>query len=131
MGGLALLLVGVLGYLLFTDCVPPDDAALLPAGTPVWTSDNPLAVFYLAAGDRAEKAANDLPPEADRFPRSQEAVVRKFASEHERERQLLRELMQTKPSAWMWPPDGEKVGMYEAGRACWGVAKRVKPTPGY
>ncbi|MEZ0277397.1 MAG: hypothetical protein ACAH88_20970, partial [Roseimicrobium sp.] len=113
LGGLVLLLVGVLAYIvLFHDGPPPEDAHLMPTWSERGGNANPLAVFCKSLVGSSIKDWGKLPYESRRLDEKPTPEVRKFVAAHAAEIASFESLMLTDPNTWQWP-DAEGAGKYE------------------
>ncbi len=110
LGGIALILVGVLGWLVLEDDSPPDDSEMIPKWTANNLHGNPLAVFCSESRQTKADAYGDLSPEVTQLKGGGIARAKAFLNEQTSALRAFDQITQTDPSTWLWP-DGEHMAL--------------------
>ncbi len=103
------LVIIALGFYIFKDDAPPDDAWILPKFTPGCEGKNPLAVFIEAIKNHPLQGTKEAPPTKNFGDKSKEPAMREFVQKNEDAIRSFDELMKTDPVTWRWPGIDEKM----------------------
>ncbi len=97
-----------LGFFIFKDVAPPDDAWMLPKFTPIGEGKNPLAVFVDALKKHPLQGTKEAPSTKEIGDKEKEPAMREFVQKNEDAIRSFDELMKTDPTTWRWLGIDEK-----------------------
>lgn len=97
------IVVIALGFFIFKDDAPPDDAWMLPKFMPVGKGQNPLAAFIETIKKHPLQGTKEAPQSRDYGDKSKEPAMREFVQKNEDAIRAFDELMKTDPATWRWP----------------------------
>lgn len=114
LGGLVLLLVGVLAWvILFHDGPPPDDGHLMPTWSEREGNANPLATFCKSLLGSSITDWEKIPYDLRDLDAKASPEAQAFVASHTPEIAAFESLMLTDPGSWQWP-DVADMSRYEA-----------------
>ncbi len=98
-----------LGFLIFKDDAPPDDAWILPKFSSAVEGKNPLAVFIVELKKHPLQGSKEAPSSREFGDKDKEPAMREFVQKNESVSLAFDELMKTDPATWRWPGIDDKI----------------------